>query len=427
MIETNPSSSAVRPWLRDSGSLMGFQLVATAVGTVTFLLIARSLGRHDFGAFAATLAIAQAASLFLDAGLGTFLLREFSRTQRAQHRLDTHLIATVLWIEVRIIAVALPCVALVGFLLTATMNVALLAGILIGYVGLLALATSIESYYRAERRIERVGTASLVEKFSALIGMTTVVAAGRHGILLVGAVLLCSAAARLVFDVLTLPNEVTLRRGGPSSIGDDLQLLRQTSPFIATSVVLVVIPRLAVTAVAIVSATAAAYFAIGERLVNSIVVYCASLSETLYPHIAKGALRVRRALAIQFGAGVAGCAVIAILARPFLNIAFGSAEPVSVSTVRIMALSIPFTFLASGFLVQAYSRGLEKRTSIYSLAATVIGMVAILVGVVTWGSTGAAVGYVLRQMLFCGSLGLLLYRATAIADARLVFQQSETS
>jgi O-antigen/teichoic acid export membrane protein len=428
MSEMKSYSSGVRPWLRDSGSLMGFQLVATAVGMVTFLLIAHSLGRHDFGSFAAVLAIAQAASLFLDAGLGTFLLREVSQEHPVGRRLDADLIPTVLLIEIRLIAATLPCVSVAGFLLTGKTSLALLAAMLIGYVGLLALAVSIESYYRAHRRVERVGAASLVEKFGALIAMVIIVGTGHHGVLLVGAALVFSASARLVFDISTLPSDLALRRREPFSLGADLQLLRRASPFVATSVVLVMIPRLAVTAVAVVSATAAAYFALGDRLISSVVVYCASLSETLYPHLARGTLNARRVFAIQFGAGAVGCAVIAVVARPVLAIAFGSADSVAVNTVRIMALSIPFTFLANGYLVQAYSRGLESRTPVFSLAATVIGMGAIVVGAVVWGSTGAAVGYVLRQILFCGSLGWLLRRRPrAFTDAHLIVPRGKTS
>ncbi len=408
----------IRPWLTDSGSLLTFQVVATVAGTFTFLLIARSLGVRDFGAFAAILGIAQAASLFLDAGLGAFLLRELSQTLGEQSDVGGHLVPVALLIELRMIAAFVPLIAVVSYFVSGKAELALLSIVLVVYVGLLALATSIETRFRAQRQIGRVGIASLVEKLSALTLMVIVLVADTGGILLVGVVLLSSAAVRLGVDVCVLSSPASLRRTTPSSMREDARLLKRASPFVATSVIFVLIPRLAVVAVAIVSTTAAAYFAVGERLVNAAVVYSASLSETLYPHISNGALHVRRALAIQFGVGAIGSVLIVLLARPFLQIAFGTADPVSVRTVRIMALSIPFTFLAGGFIVQAYSLGLEVRTSVFSLVATLIGMLAIVVGATRWGAAGAAAGFVVRQVLVCGSLGLLIVRHNSTCGER---------
>ena len=99
MAETVSETAGVRAWLKDSGSLTGYQLVATAVGTVTFLLIARSLGADDFGAFAAVFGVAQATSIFLDAGMGTFLLRDLSQAGFTEGVGAMNLVATALWVS----------------------------------------------------------------------------------------------------------------------------------------------------------------------------------------------------------------------------------------------------------------------------------------------------------------------------------------
>jgi O-antigen/teichoic acid export membrane protein len=393
------------------------------VGAVTLLLIARTLGLHDFGVFAAVLGIAQAGALLLDAGPGAFLLRELSRSGSTPALPEARLLTSVLWIEARIVAAVLAGVLLVGLVTTDSASLVALAAVLTAYVGLLGLATALESYFRARRQVKTVGVASLLEKLVALVGVVALSVRDVDGMAVVGAVLLLSAATRVVFDVLLLPKGILRRDERRSPHRDDAVLARRMFPFVATSAAIGLIPRLTVTAVAVVSTAAAAYYALAERLVTSLAVYAASLNDTLYPHVASGTLHARRANIIQVAVGVAGSALVAVLAAPVLEIAFGSTDAVSVNTVRIMGLSLPFIFVSGGLLVQAYMQGLESRTSRFAFAPTVLGTLAIVGGVAAWGTTGGAVGYVVRQTLICASLALVLRRVQFTSDLPLALSR----
>jgi O-antigen/teichoic acid export membrane protein len=409
---SSPESSierrGMRAWLGDSSTLMLFQVAATGMATVTFLLIARSLGTSKFGAFAGVLGLAQAASLFLDAGLGTFLLREFtSETGRAS---PGKLLRAALRLEVRMIGAAIPVVALVTLAVTQRGELAAAAGLLVAYVGGLTLCTSIEALYRSRRYVRRVGFALTIDKVTALAIIGAAAATGSGGIVLVAGALFASAMARLTFDYLHLRRTETTD-ADTGHVVRPTSLLRRSLPFAATAFVLADIPRLDVTIVAAVSVQAAAYFAVGDRLVLGPLTFSAVFSQALFPHIARGTISSSRALAVQFGVGLLGMLGVILLTGPLVGIGFHNPPPEAITTVRIMSAAIPLSFLSSGLLVRAYTYKLESTIWLSTLIASALGSTAVLIGVIIDPLRGTAIGYVSRQAFICAALTIVIVRA----------------
>src|SRR5262249_34044636 len=196
--ESTVERRGMRAWLGDSSTLLLFQVAATGLATLTFLLIARALGTASFGAFAGVLGLAQAASLFLDAGLGTFLLREL--TSGASQVSPSELLYSALRLELRLIGVAVPVVATATLAVTQSGELAAVAALLIAYVGGLTLATSIEALFRSRRNVKRVGVASMIEKTTALSIVATAAATKSGGIVLIAPPALTAPPAPLARD-----------------------------------------------------------------------------------------------------------------------------------------------------------------------------------------------------------------------------------
>jgi O-antigen/teichoic acid export membrane protein len=398
----------MRAWLGDSSTLLLFQVAATGMATVTFLLIARSLGTSKFGAFAGVLGLAQATSLFLDAGLGTFLLREFtSGTGRAS---PGGLLRSALRLEVRMIGAAITLFALVTLAVTQKGQLAAAAGLLVAYVGALTLCISIEALYRSRRYVRRVGVALTIDKVTALAIIGVAAASGSTGIVLVAGALFSSAMARLTFDYVFLRRTV---KGDADSapVVRPTALLRRSLPFAATAFVIADIPRLDVTIVAAVSVQAAAYFAVGDRLVLGPLTFSAVFSQALFPHIGRGTISASRALAVQFGVGLLGMLGVILVTGPLAGIAFHHPPAEAITTVRIMSAAIPFSFLASGLLVRAYTYKLESTIWISTLIASALGLAAVLIGVAIDPLRGVAIGYVSRSAFICAALAIVIARA----------------
>ena len=67
-------------WARDSSVVLVSQFSALAVTSVLTILVARELGPSGFGVLAALLGAAQLLTVFVDAGISTYMLRELSAT-----------------------------------------------------------------------------------------------------------------------------------------------------------------------------------------------------------------------------------------------------------------------------------------------------------------------------------------------------------
>jgi hypothetical protein len=72
-----------------------------------------------------------------------------------------------------------------------------------------------------------------------------------------------------------------------------------------------------------------------------------------------------------------------------------------------MLMALPFVYASNVLVVHLYTLGRERRMLVGVLVASIIGTLCLIVGFVLADASGAAAGYVTRQVLFTVTLGTL--------------------
>lgn len=392
----------MRAWLRDGSVLGTAQIAASGIALGTLLLVARSLGEGRFGTFAAVLGLAQAASLVIGMGMETFLLRELSRGDIGEGE-RAELLQSVLGLVARATPVAATVGLLAALTVTGDAEVAVGWAVLLVYVGGLSLCSAAEARLRAARRVVAVATSLVMEKTVALGSVLVVVAVAGAGVLGVALALLPGLLVRFVVDCVALHRRGWLPPGLALRV-PARSIVRRSAPIALNGLTTVGIPRLDTTLVAAATASGAGYFALGGSLVGAALVVPSTMSQAMYPHLARGALRRRRAVALYAVSGLAGAALLVAATPSILAIAFPAAAGGATGSVQRMLAAIPLAYVANGLLPLVYARRLEHSTPVPLAAATLLGSVAVVVGAALGGVEGAALGFLLRPLLILAVL-----------------------
>jgi O-antigen/teichoic acid export membrane protein len=178
-------------------------------------------------------------------------------------------------------------------------------------------------------------------------------------------------------------------------------------PFALNAASLNIIPRLDAVILVTLSTTAAGYFALGDRVLGPAIMIPWVMSSALYPFLAQEGERSGAGWKILGVFVSAGCllAVVGIALSPTLvPLIFGKAYDEAVDVVQVMLLAIPFVYGSNAMLAQLYTGGRERSILRVTLGMSALGTVAIVAGQLVVGATGAAGGYVLRQILFLAGL-----------------------
>jgi O-antigen/teichoic acid export membrane protein len=402
-------------WARDSGLLLLSQFSAVVATSLLAILVARNLGPSDWGIFSGFLGLSLAFSIVVNFGVGGWLLRELSKlwavddcpSDEASGRAG-HLVSGAIVLNVGLgMALVLGTLIVTQLVhLDSTATLALVS--LMGYAALSGAVAGLEAFFRSRRQLRVVVGAVLVEKFLLLflVGLAVVAELGIAGI---AAMYLVAGMARVLFYgantraskhvVISLPSFTSLRGA-----------MRDSLPFALNAASLNVIPRLDTFVLVTLSATAAGYFALGDRILGPLIMIPWVMSSALYPFLAREEKRTHagwRMVAVFAGAG-ALLAIVGIAFAPILvPLIFGNAYDEAVDVVRMMLLAIPFVYGSNVMLAQLYTWGRERSILVVTLGISAIGTLAIVAGQLAVGSTGAAAGYVLRQVLFLVGLGTI--------------------
>ncbi len=409
-------------WLRDTRLLLASQLVVVLVTIALAIILARGLGPSDWGLFSALLGLSLALSTFVDLGLGTWLLRGLSRLhedepalegrhREASRRILGAALANITFGVVLVIGAAV----VVAVLQTEIATAVTLLG-LIGYTVFLTTSNCLEAFLRSERKVKLVVTAALLEKclLVALVGIGVLLSAS---IWLIALAYLLAGLVRVSFVGFL----IFVRQHLPVVVPGYRHVRRfvlSGVPFAFNTVALNVIPRLDPFIIALLSATAAGYFAVGDRIVTAALIVPAVAGTALYPFLARDAGGSRVTWKISAGMMLVGfaAAVAGIFLAPFAVPAlFGSDYRAAVPVVQIMLFVIPFVYASTPLLVQLYTSGNERKVLGATLLASLVGTTAILVGQASVGATGAAAGSVVRQALFTATLGGIAFAQTRTA------------
>jgi O-antigen/teichoic acid export membrane protein len=407
-------------WLRDTRLLLSSQFLTLLATTVIAIVLARSLGPSDWGLFSALLGLSLGLATFVDLGLGTWLLRDLSRLREEEpnaelrdHESSRRVIGGIsanLLFGTLLLLIAGSVVALLREELATALT---LVG-LIAYTILVAASNCLEAFLRANRNVKRVAVAMLLERF-LLLGLVVAIAVIGIGIWSIGIAYLLAGFARVAFVGKTVfidgrlpivvPKAHHVRRYVASGV-----------PFAFSTVALNVIPRFDTLVVAIVSATSAGYFALGDRIVGPALIAPAVASTALYPFLARegrGSKAAWKISAVMMILGFTAAGAGLFLAPIVVPLLFGSSYEPAVPVVQTMLFVIPFSSASSPLLARLYTSGKERRVFVVTFSASALGTLVIVVGQLTIGASGAAAGYVLRQVLFTVALcmiGLKLHR-----------------
>lgn len=409
-----------RQWARDSALLLISQLLTFAATSVAAILIARRLTPSDWGVFSAFLGLSFALAVFVEFGLATWLLRELSRLFTEQGDAATSeahgLVAASIAFAVAVMGVIVAAGVVVAEVrgMRPSFEIALVSLLLYG--GLFACSNVLEPYLRAQRRLRRVVAASVVEKYVlvSLVVFSAVVGSGVWGI---GLAYVAAGLLRL-----GLLGASVFQRTWPAvpSLGAVRSVLRRSLPFALMSGAVSVVPRLDAICLLSVSAVAAGYFSLGDRILTPALLVPSIGAMTLYPFLARRSHRPGAIWALAAGFGVGGGLLAAVgffLAPTIVPLVFGHRYAGAVPAVQIMLLALPLIYAANPLVAYCNSSGRERAVVAAAVTAAVAGTGAIVTGQVVEGIRGAAAGMLMRQALMFGLFSVIAATATR-ADHR---------
>ena len=412
------SRAWARGWIGDSSQLLASQVLTVAATSFAAIMIARTLDPDDWGVFSAFLGLSMALAFVADFGLGTWLLRELSAmfvgepaanaSVRAGRMVCSAVLVNTL-VATPLIVAAVIWAGIAGP--GAAVSFALVSLLLYGM--LTASATALETYLRARRRVRLVLSASLLEKGALVVLLVAVVVGADGSLAAIGAAYLAAGASRVVFDGLVVFRHygVPLTRPTPRGAVD---VGRPSLPLAFNAASLHLVPRLDTLVLLTLSATSAAWFAIGERVLGPALLLPATFGHTLYPFMATQAARRAAPWKLAGTLGALGAVVAAtgfLLAPMLIPLLFGDAYDDAVPVVQVMLLTVPIVYATSPLLVIAYSHGRERSFLVPFLLISLGGTAAIVVGEALGGASFAAAGYVARSASVLVVVAVVAYGA----------------
>jgi O-antigen/teichoic acid export membrane protein len=403
--------SWTRLWARDSGLLLLSQGLTVVATTLAAILIARNLEPADWGVFSALLGLGFALAVFVEFGLGTWLLRElsalFADLGDAAEQRAKHLAGAAITCALAVAAVIVALGTTISLVRGEGAGFTVALSTLLFYAGVFASGTVLEAYLRSRRRLRRVVSANILEKWVLVLLLVAVVATGAE----VWEIGVAYAIAGLTRFTILGASVFGRRRPPAPTLREALGLWRRSFPFALTSAALTVVPKFDTLLLLALSATAAGYYALGDRMLGPAGVVPVIGATALYPFLAR---RTHRPGAIWGLAGVflLGGAAVAVagfaIAPQLVTVVFGEQYEAAVPAVRWMILALPLIYASQPLLVYGFSAGRERAVVLATMTASLAGTVAILAGYGLGGATGAAGGFFIRQ-------GLILLAFVAIA------------
>lgn len=387
----------------------GAALIGNVVNQACFLLatvfIARGMGREQFGIYASAMAVAIVLSTLASGGLDVILVREMSRSpDRAAGYLGGAIA----------LKAALTVLVLLG--LEAVGGAAGIAPIKLHALRLATLANLVRIHERtfvsAFRALGRMAFEGVVLGVQGILYATLVIAPAPWVTDASGAflALLCSYLVSLsVGAALLIGQGVRPRLAG--ALPTSVVLGRESFPVGVSAVLAYLYERLPVLSLeTLKSSSEVALFSSAFSLVRNLGVVPLVLSGAALPVLSRLAPRSRERLEGAFGSLARLLFALAlpmavggwVLAEPLMALVFGSEYVAGYGVLRVLSLSIVFSFLA--YLAKA---GLEatdqqRRWTIVMAVSSAAG-VALQVLNVSWlGYVGAGVALLAADVLVLG-------------------------
>jgi O-antigen/teichoic acid export membrane protein len=414
---------AHRALLLNAGSLFGSTILTAGIGAVYWALAARVFQPNAVGLGAAAISSMQLIAQLSTFGLGTVLMGELA----AHHPSQRSLIGSALVVTMAIGAALATVFATVAGLilpqlsdLRGALGVALFAvGVAVTAAGLV-LDQALLGLLRGGMQLLRNGIAS-VTKLIALIVIALAILDRSNGLALLLTWVIGGAVSMLVL--------ATLRRGNPGA--SSRPIWRAIDGVAALAIrhhalnLAILAPGLLLPLVitAVLSTEANAYFYIAYLIASFAAAIPAAFATAVYAAGARDvdslAARVRLAIGICAGVGVAWNLFLFVAAEPVLSI-FGPAYAshailllrlfgLGLFAITINSLFVPITRVERRFL----------RGTVLMVLSMLIEFVVVVVGARLGGLDGAGVGWLVGYSLSVLPFVPTIYRVAVRGDVRL--------
>jgi O-antigen/teichoic acid export membrane protein len=400
-----------KDWAADSSFLLLSQVLTVVLTSVVAIVIARGLDPAEWGTFSAFLSLGLAVGIFVDFGMGTWLLRELSKLWADEEMDPDEARERASWLSTHAVIVSgaigalSVCFAVVFTLARGHASLTLIAAGLLTYGALLGAANGLEAYLRSRRKLRLLVTFTVTEK-ALLVSLVVLVELAGLGINWIALAYVVAGTVRLSLVSFTVfagdhlsfvrPRWVSIREIAGGSF-----------PFALNTASLNIIPRLDSFVLLTLSATSAGYFATGERALGPALLVPVALSVTLYPFLSResdGERSVRIFAALFATIGLALAVGGALLAPSVVPWIFGEQYRSSVVVVQTMLFVLPFVYASNALLPHLYLEGREFILLKVTIGASLLGTVAMVAGQLLAGPELAAAGWLLRQVVILAGL-----------------------
>lgn len=415
-----PAGGARRTVLGNTALQTGGYAAGLALTAATAALYTRYLGTAGFGTLSVIVVVFALAGSILNGSLETFAVRAFS----AADRVDALLFRSLVGVKVSA-ATALCAVTLAGtfFLgVDGTTRLAVLA------FGLVAIATSVQGAVLAasqsRSRFGLVVGSDLATRTLALVGAAAVFVAPRPVHAADRVALLAALAAATAAVVLTATLVRGRRAGLPLGIAFDRRtwrlLAREPLGLAAISLLGLLNYRVDVLVLAALKpARDVGLYGLATRIVEVALPLAAAFVGASFPFLSRDAATAPERVAAHVRRGVR----LLVLAAVPLAVALELAAPLVVRTlagpayagavlpVRILALSLPFSFVSTFLLFALIAGGLQRRVLPLVAASLALNVVLNVALVPELSTTAPALATLVTEVLGAACLAVIARRA----------------
>jgi O-antigen/teichoic acid export membrane protein len=196
-------------------------------------------------------------------------------------------------------------------------------------------------------------------------------------------------------------------------------VVRRSLPFAIGSNAATAIVRLDTFLIGLISASAAGYYAVGDRVTTAALFVSAGASTSFFPIVAKRSNVARASLRAAALMGAVGLSLVVpaiILSPTVVPPLFGDAYSSAVPVVQIMLIGIPLSYASAILMVGLFSLGRERAVIVTLTPTLLVGSAVVVVGQLTVGVQGAAAGYALRFAMQLTALLIVMRRVSRTLD-----------
>ncbi|MEO5701552.1 MAG: oligosaccharide flippase family protein [Casimicrobiaceae bacterium] len=380
---------------RDYAVLAGGQIAGKVLGFVAFAWLARALDPAGYAAVEYVVGLALLFGALVEGGFGVVAVRHVARSPAELPRL----VLQIPWARLALAVAAVPLMVLAAVYFSHGLVTPTLAWLFA--LGLLAIPWRQEWLLQAQERMGEAALAQLV-KAAVFAAVVMVWVHAPQSLAATGAADLAGTAAMTAYCLYVQHRAITPVRIRGSLTG--LGPLAREAAVVALGNIVLTLHHFAplFMSVPIAGATATAWLAASARIVGSLLVFSYLYHYSLYPSIARGALRTDARHAAVMSAscritawtGVLAALAITLVAREIMVTAFGAKLAPAARTLQVLAWVLPVV------LVSGHARwGLVARgAQVNLLTAQLAGLGATVVLGALLGRSSGATGFALAAV-----------------------------